>query len=95
MAKGRKPPHGGGGSLIPAPTGLTATPVATGISLSWNAVASATTYWVWRDAYVFTIIPGTTVIDTTVTKDTHQYSVAAVVNSTLGPACTPVTVTVD
>ena len=95
----KRRPGGGGGSgvnnSIPAVTGLTAT--ATGpnsISLSWNSVPNATSYWIYRNSYVPAIVTSTSYTDLGVSAGTtYTYAIAAVVNSTLGPKSASVTVT--
>lgn len=89
---------GGGGSetnSIPQVTGLSAT--ATGptvVSLRWDAVPNATSYWIYRDGYVPAIVTTTSYADGYLSSHTtYTYEVAAVINSTLGPKCSPVTVT--
>ena len=99
MAKAVKPPkpphNGGGGSSIPAPTGLTAAATLNGVYLQWNPVQNATSYWIYRDNYVPAIITNTNYVDTSVIKGvTYVYAIAAVVNQVLGPKSSSVTVTV-
>jgi len=95
----RRRPGGGGGtgetSGIPQPTGLSA--IASGptaVNLTWNSVPNATTYWIYRDNYVPAIVTSTNFVDRSVSPGTtYTYAIAAVVNSTLGPKSTSVTVT--
>ncbi|HET9280200.1 MAG TPA: fibronectin type III domain-containing protein [Flavitalea sp.] len=95
----RRRPHGGGGtgetSGIPQPTGLSATAAGpTQVNLSWNSVPGATSYWIYRDSYVPAIVTTTNYADRTVSPGTtYNYAIAAVVNSTLGPKSSWVTVT--
>ena len=87
----------GGGSVssIPQVTGLSAN--ASGpnqINLTWNSVPNATTYWIYRDNYVPAIVTSTNYADGSVSPGTtYTYAIAAVVNSTLGPKSSSVTVT--
>ena len=96
----RRPGGGGGtgetpGTGIPQVTGVTATASsATSVSLSWNSVPNATSYWIYRGAYVPAIVTITSYVDRLVSPGTtYNYAVAAVVNSTLGPKSSWVTVT--
>lgn len=95
----RRPGGGGGGtgetSGIPQPTGLSATAAGpTQVNLTWNSVPGATSYWIYRDSYVPAIVTTTNFADRTVSSGTtYTYAIAAVVNSTLGPKSSPVTVT--
>ena len=88
----------GGGTVvsnIPQPTGLSATASgSTQVDLTWNSVPNATSYWIYRDSYVPAIITVTNYADRAVSPGTtYTYSIAAVVNSTLGPKSSAVTVT--
>ena len=96
----RRRPGGGGtgetpSSGIPQPTGLSA--IASGptaVNLTWNSVPNATTYWIYRDNYVPAIVTSTNYVDRSVSPGTtYTYAIAAVVNSTLGPKSSSVTVT--
>lgn len=96
----RRPGGGGGGSGlintgIPQVTGLSANATgATSVNLSWNSVTGATSYWIYRDSYVPAIVTSTSYVDRAVSPGTtYSYAVAAVVNSTLGPKSSWVTVT--
>ena len=95
----RKRPGGGGGtgetSGVPQVTGLSATAAGpTQVNLSWNSVPGATTYWIYRGTYVPAIVTGTSYVDRSVSSGTtYTYSIAAVVNSVLGPKSSSVTVT--
>jgi len=97
----RKRPGGGGGtgetppSSVPQVTGLSATASGpTQVNLSWNSVPGATTYWIYRGTYVPAIVTSTNYVDRSVSPGTtYTYSIAAVVNSTLGPKSSSVTVT--
>lgn len=94
----RRPGSGGGSgetSSIPQPTGLSATAVGpTQVNLSWNSVPGATTYWIYRDIYVPAIITSTSYADKSVSPGTtYSYAIAAVVNGSLGPKSSWVTVT--
>ena len=95
----RRPGGGGGGtgetSGIPQHTGLSATAAGpTQVNLTWNSVPNATSYWIYRDSYVPAIVTTTNFADRTVSSGTtYTYAIAAVVNSTLGPKSSPVTVT--
>jgi len=90
---------GGGGTTgiintIPAPTGLTVAASGSGqVSLTWNAVSGATSYWVYRDNIVLAIVTTTSFTDVYAASGTHSYAVAAVVNSTLGSRSAAVSVT--
>ena len=87
----------GGGSAtgIPQVTGLSATASgSTQVNLSWSSVPGATSYWIYRDTYVPAIVTTTSFADRSVSPGTtYSYSIAAVVNSTLGPKSSSVTVT--
>ena len=97
----RKRPGGGGGTVetppsgIPQVTGLSANATGpTQVSLSWNSVPNATSYWIYRDNYVPAIVTSTNYVDASVSSGTtYTYAIAAVVNSTLGPKSSWVTVT--
>ena len=92
----RKPTGGGSGdNSIPQVTGLSATASGpTQVNLTWNSVPNATTYWIYRDSYVPAIVTSTNYVDGAVSPGTtYTYAIAAVVNSTLGPKSTSVTVT--
>ena len=95
----RKRPGGGGGtgetSGIQQVTGLTANASGpTQVNLTWNSVPNATSYWIYRDSYVPAIVTTTSFADRSVSPGTtYTYSIAAVVNSTLGPKSSSVTVT--
>jgi len=91
MAKAKKPPTGGGGS-IPAPTGLTATRIdVSRVQITYNSVPNATSYWIYRDGSVAWIITDTAYVDIYATGQ-HTYAVAAVVNEVRGTISNPVTV---
>jgi hypothetical protein len=91
--------HKGGGSSggdasVPQVTGLSATALnPTDVYLTWNSVAGATSYWIYRNNYVIAIIQNTNYTDIGVSSGTYTYAVAAVVNQVLGTKSTSVTVT--
>ena len=98
----KRRPHGGGGSGdsptvsgIPAVTGLSATAAGpTQVNLTWNSVPGATSYWIYRGIYVPAIIQTTSYADRSVSPGTtYTYAIAAVVNGSLGPKSSWVTVT--
>ena len=93
----RRPGGGGSGETtgIPQVTGLSANASGpTSVNLSWNSVSGATTYWIYRDNVVPAIVAGTSFVDRSVSPGTtYSYAIAAVVNSTLGPKSSWVTVT--
>jgi len=97
----RRRPGGGGGtgetppSSISPVTGLSAIASSpTSVNLTWNSVPNATTYWIYRDTYVPAIVTSTNFVDRSVSPGTtYTYAIAAVVNSTLGPKSSSVTVT--
>lgn len=96
---GRKPNHGGGntggGSTIPAPTGLAVVETNSKAVLTWNAVTNATSYWIYRYNYVVAIVQATTYTDATVAVgSTYSYAVAAVVAQVLGPKSAAVNITI-
>lgn len=96
MAKGN--PHhnsGGGSNTVPQVTGLSATQTSSGVYLQWNAVTNATAYWIYRNNYVGWIVNSTSYTDGSATPGTYTYQVAAVVNSTLGPKSSSVTITIQ
>ena len=97
----RRRPGGSGGTGetpsngVPQVTGLSATAAGpTQVNLSWNSVPGATTYWIYRGTYVPAIVTSTNYVDRSVSPGTtYTYSIAAVVNSVLGPKSSSVTVT--
>ena len=95
----RRPGGGGTGETpitgIPQVTGVTATASGpTSVNLSWNSVPNATSYWIYRGSVVPAIVTSTSYIDRSVSPGTtYTYAIAAVVNSTLGPKSSWVTVT--
>jgi|SRR5215204_4748737 len=93
----KRRPGGGSGvsSSVPQVTGLSATAAGpTQVNLSWNSVPGATAYWIYRDTYVPAIVAGTSYADRSVSSGTtYTYAIAAVVNNTLGPKSSSVTVT--
>ena len=95
----KRRPQGGGGtgetSSIPQVTGLSATAAGpTQVNLTWNSVPNATSYWIYRDIYVPAIIQSTSYADKSVSPGTtYSYAIAAVVNGSLGPKSSWVTVT--
>ena len=87
---------GGGSTTVPQVTGLSATAInSTDISLTWNSVSGATSYWIYRNDYVIAIIQGTNYTDQGVSPGTYTYAIAAVVNQVLGPKSTSATVTIQ
>ena len=92
----RRPDSGSGEtSGIPQVTGLSAKASGpTKISLKWNSVPNATSYWIYRDNYVPAIIQNTNYADRSVSPGTtYTYAIAAVVNGTRGPKSSSVKVT--
>lgn len=93
----KRRPGGGSGetSGIPQVTGLSANASGpTEINLKWNRLPNATSYWIYRDNYVPAIVTTTNYADRSVsTATTYTYAIAAVVNNTLGPKSSSVTVT--
>ncbi|HEU5168426.1 MAG TPA: fibronectin type III domain-containing protein [Chitinophagaceae bacterium] len=94
----RRHTSGGGTGVtsgIPQPTGLSATASGpTTVNLTWNSVPNATAYWIYRNSYVPAIVSGTSYTDGYLSPGTtYTYAIAAVVNSTLGPKSSSVTVT--
>ena len=91
--------HSGGGTGVtngvPQVTGLSANASGpTTVSLAWNSVPNATSYWVYRDGYVPAIVTTTNYTDGYLSPGTtYTYAIAAVVSSTLGPKSSSVTVT--
>ncbi|MFE4449832.1 PHB depolymerase family esterase [Streptomyces sp. NPDC056796] len=69
----------GGGSGLPAPTGLKVTGVTdSGASLAWDAVTGAASYTVYRDGAEVATTPSASFTDTGLTAGTsYRYSVAA------------------
>ena len=91
---------GGGGSTgetsnsVPQVTGLSASASGNQVNLAWNGVTGASAYWIYRNNYVLAIVTNTYFADGAVSAGTsYTYSVAAVVNSVLGPKSSSVTVT--
>ena len=77
-----------------APTGLAATPGNAQVALTWNAVATATSYRVYRGATLVGSPTATTYTDTGLTNGTaYSYTVVAVNQTTPGPASTAVAAT--
>ena len=93
----RKRPGGGSGvdNSIPQVTGLSVNVSGpTQINLTWNSVPNAQGYWIYRNGYVPAIVTSTNYADKAVSPGTtYTYAIAAVVNSTLGPKSSSVTVT--
>ena len=94
----RRPGGGGSGIIsgsVPQVTGLSANASSpTSVDLSWNSVPYATSYWIYRGSLVPAIVTSTSFVDRSVSPGTtYTYAVAAVVNSTLGPKSSWVTVT--
>ncbi len=93
----KRRPGGGSGdtSSISQVTGLSANASGpTEISLKWNRVPNATSYWIYRDKYVPAIIQNTNYADKSVSPGTtYTYAIAAVVNGTRGPKSSSVKVT--
>lgn len=86
----------GGGDRLPAPAGVTVTGVTDATaSLSWNAVAGAASYAVFRNGTKTAFPAGTTYTDTGLTAATaYRYTVTAVDGSgTAGAASVQVTAT--
>jgi fibronectin type 3 domain-containing protein len=89
-----------GATAPPAPTGLSATPSDGRVALSWNAVAGATSYDVYRgtssggETLLQSGVAGTTFADTAVTDGTtYYYTVSAVNAAGEGPHSTEVSAT--
>ena len=80
---------GGGGSVPPAPTGLTATPGNAQVSLSWTASSGATSYNVYRgtsaggesSTAIVTGLTSTSYTNTGLTNGTGYFYKVAAVNS--------------
>ena len=93
----RSPGGSGSGqtSGTPQVTGFSANVAGpTEISLKWNSVPGATSYWIYRDKYVPAIVTTTNYADRSVRPaTTYIYAIAAVVSNKLGPKSSPVTVT--
>lgn len=85
---------GTGDASVPAPTGLSATVTgATNVYLTWNSVANATSYWVYRNNTMIAIVTSTNYTDNYALSGTNTYAVASVINSTLGQKSGSVSVT--
>ncbi len=85
MARKPKPPTSTG-NTIPAPTGLAVTVTNGAVVVTWDAVANATSYWIYRNGQVIAIYTTRSFTDNYAAAGyTWSYQVAAVVNSTLGP----------
>ena len=93
----RRRPGGGSGvsNSVPQVTGLSAYASGpTQVSLSWNSVPGATTYWIYRNNYVPAIVTSTNYVDGSLSPGTtYTYAIAAVVNTVLGPKSSSITVT--
>jgi fibronectin type 3 domain-containing protein len=77
-----------------APTGLTATPGNTSVALSWTAVATATSYHVYRNGALVGSPTAPTYTDTGLVNGTaYTYYVKAVTATTEGTASTSVVAT--
>ena len=78
-----------------APTGLVATAGNASVALSWTAVATATSYKVYRDGVsIATVTTGTTYTDATaVNGTTYSYTVTAIATTTEGAASLAATAT--
>ena len=89
-----RPPGSGVDSSITKVTGLVVKVSGrTKTNLTWNAVPNATTYWIYRNGYVPSIVPYTNWADTVLAPNTtYTYAIAPVVNSVLGPKSDSVTV---
>lgn len=81
-------------SSVSQVTGLSAKASGpTVINLTWDSVANATAYWIYRDGYVAAIVTSTSYIHKEVRPNTtYTYAIAAVVNGTLGPKSSSVKV---
>ncbi|MET7643108.1 PHB depolymerase family esterase [Streptomyces sp. NPDC005426] len=89
-------PGGGGDDGLPAPAGVTVTGITdTTVSLSWSAVAGATSYAVHRNGTKIASPTATTYTDTGLTAGTaYRYTVAALdASGTAGSASAQVTAT--
>jgi fibronectin type 3 domain-containing protein len=77
-----------------APTGLAATPGNTQVALTWTAVATATSYKVYRNGVFVASSATTSFTDTGLTNATvYTYYVTAVAATTEGPASSSVSAT--
>ncbi|MFF7333638.1 PHB depolymerase family esterase [Streptomyces sp. NPDC008150] len=89
-------PGDGGGTTLPAPTGLAAGTITnTSVALSWSATQGAASYRVYRNGTQVGTPTGTTFTDTGLTAaTTYSYTVAAVgSNGTAGPASSALSAT--
>ena len=82
-----------GDASVPAPTGLSASATGASVYLSWNSVANATSYWVYRNNTMIAIVTSTNYTDNYPLSGTNTYAVASVINSTLGQKSGSVSVT--
>jgi fibronectin type 3 domain-containing protein len=79
---------------LSTPTGVSATPGDTQVSLTWNAVSAATSYKVLRNGSQVAAPAGTSYTDTGLTNGTtYSYTVVAVSASSSSTASAPVTAT--
>jgi hypothetical protein len=96
QSRAHKGSGSGGDASVPQVTGLSASALnPTDVYLTWNSVAGATSYWIYRNDYVIAIIQNTNYTDKGVSPGTYTYSIAAVVNQVLGPKSTSSTVTLQ
>ena len=72
---------------------LSAIVVDTTVSLTWDAVPNATSYWIFRNDIMIAIYTTPYFVDSYPLPGTSTYAVAPVINSTLCTKSQPVTVT--
>ena len=85
---------GGGGTVPPAPTGLTGTATSSSVSLSWSATSGATSYSVYRNGAKVGTPTGTSYTDSGLAASTtYSYQVSASNSAGEGPKSSTLSVT--
>jgi hypothetical protein len=85
---------GGGGTVPPAPTGLTGTATSSSVSLSWSAASGAASYSVYRNGTKVGTPTGTSYTDSGLASSTtYSYQVSASNSAGEGPKSGTLSVT--